>query len=159
MESNSTLQLDDDSRDLMEAAFQAYLDKLYENPTERDYIMVILGLFDNIIRRVRAELPGEPGRPRKDMREKVDLYWAMSTKRKRENLGSDRAAQALFRENDFGRKSWKALKAAYYTYRRDLIKAYLPEDQNLSDGDLDAHLRLCIALARQDHATLLGGSW
>jgi hypothetical protein len=157
MKGNNTSLLDDDSLDLMKAAFEAYLDKSYENPTEKDYIIVILGLFDNILRRAREGLPGTPGRPRKGFKEKEELYLAMSGKRRATNLGSDKAAQALFRENQFGRTNWKALKTSYYVYRRELIEIYQLDKQSLSKSEVDTQLRLLIAAARGNWAVMLRG--
>ena len=140
--------LDTDSRELLEIAFKAYLDKTLEKPTESDYLIVILGLFDNIMRRVEADLPGRPGRPKKGVRDKEELFLAMSSKRLVEGLKSDKAAQALFRENDFGRSNWKALKGAYHRYRKELLDYYGIDEESLPADERDRDLRLKIFAAR-----------
>lgn len=142
--------LSDSSRELIEKAFRAYLEKPLENPTESDYLRVILGLCDNIFRRSEIEVSRRAGRPKKDLSEKEDLYLAMLLTARKTGFGSDKAAQALFRENPFGRSQWTALKASYYTYRQHLIEAYRLAGQGIPENKLDSHLAMCIYIARPD---------
>lgn len=111
--------------------FRNFLDREYDNPSNLDYEDAIFELVKCLLG--NSQLPIEPkkklGRPGRTKNEKLSLFREVVEEKRLlrargKKSGVDKASQAVFERNNYGKSSWNAIKSDYQSIKRQLKEQF-----------------------------------